>query len=439
MEQQTFFNNPDKMGGAPLALRMRPETLDEFVGQEDIIGKGRLLRTAIENDTLTSAIFYGPPGTGKTTLAHIIANTTKARFCQLNAVTSGVADIRKVIEEAKKQKQMFGKKTILFIDEIHRFNKSQQDALLPSVEDGTIVLIGATTENPFMEVIAPLVSRSRVFRLKPLADHHMAELINRALVSEKGLRPLNIMLDQDALGHIINTSNGDVRCALSTLEMAALYVRETEEDERRITLQMVEEAVQTRVLQYDKDGDNHYDTISAFIKSMRGSNPDAAVYWLAKMIAAGEDPKFIARRIIIQAAEDVGNADPHALLVAVAAARAVEFVGLPEAQIPLAQAAIYLACAPKSNASCEAIAAAMKDVKHGTVADVPLHLKSTAYKGTVRLGHGKGYKYPHDYPGNYVPQSYLPPHLQNKRYYVPTENGYEKTISQRLKVWRQEK
>lgn len=438
MIQQSLLQDPNKTHTVPLPVRMRPQTLDEFVGQENIVGKGRLLRTAIETDTLTSAIFYGPPGTGKTTLAHIIANTTKGRFHQLNAVTSGVADIRKVIDEAKKEKQMFGKKTILFIDEIHRFNKSQQDALLPSVEDGTIVLIGATTENPFIEVIAPLVSRSRVFRLKRLENHHIVELINRAMAcKERGLGHLNVALDQDALEHIVNTSNGDARLALSTLEVAALHASELDE-ERRITLEIVEEAVQTRALQYDKDGDNHYDTVSAFIKSMRGSDPDAAVYWLAKMLAAGEDPKFIARRIIIQAAEDIGNADPHALLVAVAAARAVEFVGLPEAQIPLAQAAIYLACAPKSNASYKAILAASEDVRHSPAAEVPNHLKDASYKGARRLGHGKGYKYPHDYHGNYVPQSYLPPHLQNKRYYIPTENGYEKTITQRLKVWRRE-
>lgn len=439
MIQQTLLQDLIKTDTMPLPMRMRPESLDEFVGQEDIVGKGRLLRTAIEADILTSAIFYGPPGTGKTTLARIIANTTKGRFCQLNAVTSGVADIRKVIDEAKKEKQMFGSKTILFVDEIHRFNKSQQDALLPSVEDGTIVLIGATTENPFIEVNAPLVSRSRVFRLKRLENHHIAEILNRALVDkEKGLGHLDVILEQDALDHIINTSNGDARSALSTLEVAALHANESD-GSKRITLQVVEEAVQTRALQYDKGGDNHYDTVSAFIKSMRGSDPDATVYWLAKMIAAGEDPKFIARRLIIQAAEDVGNADPHALLVAISAARAVEFVGLPEAQIPLAQAAIYLACAPKSNASYKAIAAASEDVKRSQTADVPTHLKDASYKGASRLGHGKGYKYPHDYPGHYVSQSYLPPHLQNKKYYVPSENGYEKTISQRLKVWRQGK
>lgn len=418
---------------APLAARMRPETLADFAGQEHLVGPGKLLRRVIETDRLSSMIFHGPPGTGKTTLARVIANTTKCAFEQLNAVTSGVADIRRVLQEAAERLGMYGKRTILFIDEIHRFNKSQQDALLPAVEDGTVIFVGATTENPFFEVNSPLISRARIFRLEPLSDEEMAEIARRALSDrERGLGNFRVDLGSDALAHLIRVADGDARSLLNAIELAVLSTEPDSGGVRHITLEIAADSIQSRALRYDKSGDNHYDTISAFIKSMRGSNPDAAVYWLARMISSGEDPRFIARRLVIHAAEDVGNADPQALLVATAAAQAVEFVGLPEAQIPLAQAAIYIAAAPKSNASCTAIHAAMQDVQNEKAMAVPAHLRDASYKGAERLGHGKGYLYPHDFPGHYVEQVYLPENVRDQVYYHPSGNGYEAVLKERL-------
>ena len=424
----------------PLAARMRPRTLDEFVGQDHIVGPGTLLRTAIERDDITSLIFWGPPGCGKSTLAGIIAERTSSNFENFSAVTSGVPEMRKVIARAAERRKFDSRKTILFVDEIHRFNKAQQDALLPHVEDGTILLIGATTENPYFEVNSPLISRSRVFQFKPLPDSAVRVLLERAVAdNERGLGSDNVEVEPDALDHIVDVAQGDARSALSALELA---VKATPPDEdagkKLVTIQIAEQAVQKRVLNYDKNGDNHYDTISAFIKSMRGSDPDAAVYWLARMLAAGEDPKFIARRLVIQAAEDVGNADPMALMVASAAAQAVQFVGLPEAQIPLAQATIYLACAPKSNASYVAINRANKDVLERKGPPVPKHLRDSGYPGAKILGHGKGYKYPHDFPGHYVKQEYLPPEAKSSIYYEPTDAGHEAKFRARLEKLRGE-
>jgi putative ATPase len=414
---------------SPLAMRMRPETLDEFVGQEDIIAPGKLLYRAIKADKLTSLIFFGPPGTGKTTLARIIANTTKSYFEQLNAVTSGVADIRRVVEEAKNRKGMYSQKTILFIDEIHRFNKSQQDALLPYVEDGTLILIGATTENPYYEVNDALISRSTIFRLNPLRDEDIKRIVEKCIRDEKkGLGTFNIDISNDAMEHIINIANGDARAALNAVELAALTTEKSSDGRIHIDLKTAEECIQRRAVNYDKKGENHYDTISAFIKSMRGSDPDAVMHYLAKMIYAGEDPKFIARRIVVCASEDVGNADPNALLVATAAANAVSMIGMPEARIILAQAALYIACAPKSNSSVVGIDKAMKDIESRRTGPVPLHLRNDAFKGARDWGYGVEYKYPHDYEGNYVEQQYLPEDLKDVRYYYPSENGYEKQM-----------
>ena len=421
----------------PLAARMRPRTLDEFVGQEHIVGPDKLLRRAIEADELGSAIFWGPPGCGKSSLAAIIANTTKSFFESYSAVTSGVADIRRVIKDATERRKLYEQKTILLIDEIHRFNKAQQDAFLPHVEKGTIVLIGATTENPYFEVNSPLISRSRIFRFEQLTNEQVEQIIRAALEdTERGLGDWNIVLDDQATEHLVNIANGDARTALNALEMAALTVPPDDEGKRVVTLEVAEEAIQHRALKYDKDGDNHYDVISAFIKSMRGSDPDAALYWLARMIAAGEDPRFIARRIVIQAAEDVGNADPMALTVATAAAHAVEYVGMPEAQIPLAQAAIYLACAPKSNSSYKGINRALKDVAEKRAEPVPIHLRDTNYRGAAKLGHGKDYKYPHGYPGNWVEQEYMPDGVKSRPYYEPSDNGHEAEIKARIENLR---
>jgi len=415
---------------APLAARMRPRNLEEFKGQDEIIGPGRLLRRAIEADRLRSLIFYGPPGTGKTTLARIIANTTSAVFESINAVTAGVADIRRLIAEARERYQLYQRKTILFIDEIHRFNKSQQDALLPAVEDGTILLIGATTENPLYEVNSPLISRSMIFRFTTLTKDALKQIIGKALSDgERGLGDYRVELDQSALEFLINKADGDARIALNALELAALTTKSDPDSGKIIlTLDILADCIQQRPIVYDRAGQNHYDTISAFIKSMRGSDPDAAVYYLARMISAGEDPKFIARRMIVHAAEDVGNADPRALLVAVAAAQALEMVGLPEAQIPMAQAAIYIATAPKSNASCEAIHQAMADVQNLENRNVPAHLRDSSHPGAAKLGDGVGYLYPHNYPEGIVNQDYLPANLLGKYYYQPTERGYEKEI-----------
>jgi len=427
----------DRQSRQPLAARMRPRKLDEVVGQEQIVGPGTALRTAIENDDLTSMIFWGPAGCGKSTLAAVIAEHTACNFENFSAVTSGIPEMRKVIQRSKELRSATGRRTILFVDEIHRFNKAQQDALLPHVEDGTVVLIGATTENPYFEVNSPLLSRSRLFRFEPLTNDHVKALLERALADdERGLGGQSIRIDEDALDHIVDVAGGDARNALNALELAAKVAPAGKDGVRTIDLKIAEQAIQKRVLKYDKNGDNHYDTISAFIKSMRGSDPDAAVYWLARMLAAGEDPKFIARRIVIQAAEDVGNADPMALVVATAAADAVQFVGLPEAQIPLAQAAIYLACAPKSNASYVAINRANEDVKERKAPPVPKHLRGTGYAGAKELGHGEGYLYPHSFPGHYVEQEYVPKDAKSGVYYEPTEHGHEAKFKRRLERLR---
>ncbi len=417
---------------SPLAARMRPETIEQFVGQEHIAGENKLLYRAIKADKLTSVIFYGPPGTGKTTLAQIIAKSTKSEFVQLNATTSGIKDIKAVIDEAKALIGMTGQKTILFIDEIHRFNKSQQDALLPHVEDGTVILVGATTENPYFEVNKALVSRSIIFQLKHLSKDNIKTLIQRTICDkEKGLAAFNIELTEEALDFLSDMANGDARSAYNALEIAALTTK-PKDGKIIIDLETAQECIQKRSLNYDKSGDNHYDVISAFIKSMRGSDPDAALYYLARMIYAGEDPRFIARRIVICASEDVGNADPHALMVAVAAAQTVDFIGLPECKIALAQAVSYVACAPKSNAAVIGIEAAMQDVSSVQISGVPVHLKDAHYPGAKQMGHGVGYKYSHDYPGHYVKQQYLPDELVGSVYYKPSENGVEKKIKENL-------
>jgi len=412
---------------------MRPRTLEEFVGQEHIVGPGKLLRRAIETDRLfSSIILWGPPGTGKTTLAMIIANTTKSHFSAISAVMAGVADIRRIIAAAKDRRGMYGQRTIVLVDEIHRFNKAQQDALLPHVEDGTIILIGSTTENPYFEVIAPLVSRSRVFQLRPLSEEELAIILRRALADEeRGYGKLKVEVDDEAMAHLVRVAGGDARIALNALELA-VETTEPKEGTIHIDLAIAEDSIQRRALVYDREA--HYNTVSAFIKSLRGSDPDAALYWLAKMIYAGEDPRFIARRMIIFASEDVGNADPQALVVATSAASALEWVGLPEAQYNLAQAAIYLATAPKSN-STGAYFKALADVEREGKVEVPDHLKD-ASRNSQALGHGAGYKYPHDYPGHYVPQQYLPDELASRHYYEPSEQGYEKVIKERLTRWR---
>lgn len=410
---------------APLALRMRPRSLEEFVGQEELVGEGTYLRRAIEEDRLATAIFWGPPGSGKTTLAAIIAGMTQAHFQQISAVASGVAELRRLIKEARERRAMHGRRTIVFIDEIHRFNKAQQDALLPAVEDGSIVLIGATTENPYFEVNPALVSRSKIFRLKPLSEGEVRTIVERALSDgERGLAGCNLIVEEAALEHIVHLSGGDARVALNTLEAAALLAKE-EEGVRRIDLHAAEEAAQRKALLYDKWGDAHYDTISAFIKSLRGSDPHAAVYWLARMLYAGEDPRFIARRMVIFASEDIGLADGNALLVAVAAAQAVDFVGLPECRLNLAHAALHLALAPKSNSATRAIAEADREVAEGRTPPVPTHLRDAHYPGAAALGHGKGYLYPHDFPGSYVEQSYLPSELEGREYYRASGSGEE--------------
>lgn len=422
---------------APLAARMRPRTLDEFVGQQHLVGPGRVLRHAIERDELSSLILYGPPGTGKTSLAHVIAQATRSEVEHVNAVTAGVADLKRVIARAQERQALYGTRTILFIDEIHRFNKAQQDVLLPHVESGTLILIGATTENPFFEVNSTLVSRSRVLRLEPLRDEEIQTILTRALADDdRGLGQFRARVDQDALAHLVMISNGDARAALNALEMAAITTPPDADGGRHVTMQAIEEVTQRRALVYDREGDAHYDHISAFIKSMRGSDPDAAVYWLARMLAAGEDPRYIARRMVIHAAEDVGIADPMALVVATSAAHAVEYVGLPEAQIPMAEAAIYIASAPKSNAVVRAIGAAMSDVEARRADPVPVHLRDASHPQAVRhLGHGQGYKYAHDYPEGFVPQEYLPESVAGRIYYDPTPHGFEAEVRRRLRTW----
>ncbi len=413
---------------APLASRLRPVTLDEVVGQQHIIGKDRLLYRAIKADKLSSVIFYGPPGTGKTTLAKVIANTTSASFTQINATVAGKKDMEAVVQQAKESLGMYQKKTILFVDEIHRFNKGQQDYLLPFVEDGTLILIGATTENPYFEVNSALISRSSIFELYPLDKEDIKTILRRAVCdTEKGMGSYEAKIDEDALEFLADISGGDARNALNAVELGILTTNRSGDGRIHITLEVASECIQKRVVRYDKTGDSHYDTISAFIKSMRGSDPDAAVYYLAKMLYAGEDIKFIARRIMICASEDVGNADPMALTVAVSAAQAVERIGMPEAQIILSQAVLYVATAPKSNSACNAVFAALENVRsHKTT--VPAHLQDAHYKGAQKLGHGIGYQYAHDYPNHFVKQQYLPDEIRDARFYEPGMNGYEKEI-----------
>ncbi|CAN5718570.1 replication-associated recombination protein A [soil metagenome] len=419
---------------APLATRMRPRSIDEYVGQQHILGPGKLLRRAIEADRISSILLYGPPGTGKTSLAQVIAASTQSRFERLSGVESNVADIRRVVASAANRIQNGAGKTILFIDEIHRFNKAQQDVLLPDVESGLLRLIGATTHNPFFYVNSPLVSRSQIFQLEPLAIDDLLGLMRRAVADpERGLGERKVILDENAARHLATISDGDARKCLNALEIAALTTTAAVDGSVHITLSVAEESIQRKAIVYDGDGDAHYDTISAFIKSLRGSDPDAALYWLAKMLHAGEDFRFIARRLIICASEDVGMADSQALILATSAQHAVEFVGLPEAQLILAHATVYIATAPKSNRTTVAIGKASTEVKEGRTLAVPVHLRDGHYKGSKRLGHGEGYKYSHDYEGSYVPQAYLP---EGRVFYEPTENGQEKRIKERLDYWR---
>ncbi len=438
MDLFDYMRETNKEKESPLASRMRPTTLDEVVGQQHIIGKDKLLYRAIKADKLSSVIFYGPPGTGKTTLAKVIANTTSAEFKQINATVAGKKDMEEVVKEAKDLQGMYGRKTILFIDEIHRFNKGQQDYLLPFVEDGTVILIGATTENPYFEVNSALISRSSIFELKPLEKEDIKVLLRRAVEdTRKGMGSFHAQIDEDALDFLADMAGGDARNALNAIELGILTTDRSEDGIIHITVEVASECIQKRVVNYDKRGDNHYDIISAFIKSMRGSDPDAAVYYLAKMLYAGEDIKFIARRIMICAAEDVGNADPMALTVAVSAAQAAERIGMPESQIILSQAVTYVACAPKSNAACNAIFAANEAVKKYRTT-VPVHLQDAHYKGAAKLGHGTGYKYAHDYPNHYVKQQYLPDEIKDARFYEPGDLGYEKTMGEYLKKIREE-
>ena len=421
---------------APLAARMRPHSFDEFVGQDHIVGPGTVLRRSIEADQLPSLILWGPPGTGKTTLANVIATLTKSHFERMSAVTSGVADLRRVAAEAKERLGMYGTRTVLFIDEIHRFNKAQQDVVLPHVEDGTLVLIGATTENPSFEVVSPLLSRARVYALKALMDEHVKEIVLKAAADEdKGLGLLNVRFDDDALDELVTLANGDARSALNALEMVASATPKDESGGRLITSEIVEDAMQQRSLLYDKSGDQHYDTISAFIKSIRGSDPDAAVYYLARMIESGETPLFIARRLVILASEDIGMADPNALPIAVAAQQAVHFLGMPEGRIPLAEATVYLATAPKSNASYMALNRATEDVQRTRNDPVPMHLRNAPTGLMKEMGYGEGYKYSHDYEGHFAPMQNLPESLKGRRYYQPGDQGYERGVAERLKKW----
>lgn len=424
---------------SPLAARLRPVTLEEVVGQQHIIGKDKLLYRAIKADKISSIIFYGPPGTGKTTLAKVIANSTSAEFTQINATVAGKKDMEEVVKQAKELQGMYGKKTILFIDEIHRFNKGQQDYLLPFVEDGTLVLIGATTENPYFEVNGALLSRSIIFELKPLEQEDIKELVRRAVYDkEKGMGAYDAVIEEDALEFLADIAGGDARHALNAVELGIMTTERSADGKIHITLAVAGECIQKRVVKYDKSGDNHYDTVSAFIKSMRGSDPDAAVYYLAKMLYAGESVTFIARRIMICASEDVGNADPQALQVAVSASLAVERVGMPEAQIILSQAAAYIACAPKSNAAVCAIDAAMKTVGETGNLPIPPHLQDAHYKGAAKLGHGIGYQYAHNFKNNYVAQQYLPYELSGREFYTPSGNGYEVKIREHMKRIKKE-
>ena len=437
MDLFDYMRMERKKQESPLAVRMRPRTLDEVVGQSHIIGKDRLLYRAIQADKISSLIFYGPPGTGKTTLAKVIANTTSAQFVQMNATTSGKKDMEQAVSQAKDMLGMYGKRTILFIDEIHRFNKAQQDYLLPYVEDGTIILIGATTENPYFEVNSALLSRSKIFHLEPLSTEEIAGLIRIAVSdAERGMGAYGAVITDEAVSFIAEMAGGDARAALNAVELGVMTTEPDEEGKIVIDLDVAQECIQRKAVNYDKSGDNHYDVISAFIKSMRGTDPDAAVFYLARMLDAGEDPKFIARRIMICASEDVGNADPQALQVAVAASLAVERVGLPEGRIILSQAASYVASAPKSNACIMAIDKAQEMVKRADTGQVPPYLRDAHYGGARDLGHGIGYRYAHDYPEHYVKQQYLPDAIRDERFYIPTENGYEKKIKMHLEHLR---
>lgn len=439
MDLFEYMRNTHMEKESPLADRMRPRTLDEVMGQEHIIGRDKLLYRAIQADKVSSVIFYGPPGTGKTTLARVIANTTSAEFTQINATAAGKKDMEEVVAKARELQGMYGRRTILFIDEIHRFNKGQQDYLLPFVEDGTLILIGATTENPYFEVNGALISRSIIFELRPIPAQAVKELLRKAVYDrDRGMGSYNAVIDEDALDFLAELSGGDARHALNAVELGIMTTQRSQDGQIHITLQVAQECIQKRVMRYDKDGDNHYDTISAFIKSMRGSDPDAAVYYLARMLYAGESVTFIARRIMICASEDVGNADPMAMVVAVNASLAAERVGMPEAQIILAQAASYVACAPKSNAACEAIFSAAREVEQSGDLPIPAHLQDAHYKGAAKLGHGTGYKYAHDYPNHYVQQQYLPYELSGREFYQPSGNGYEQKIREHMRRIRQE-
>ncbi len=430
----------EKRKEAPLAARMRPSTFVEFAGQEHLVGEGRVLRKAIESGKLPSIVLWGPPGSGKTTLAYIIASTTDSHFSPISAVSAGVADLRRIIEEARERRKLHQQKTILFIDEIHRFNKAQQDAILPFVEDGTITLIGATTENPSFEVTSPLLSRCQVLTLNALGDKEIGEIIMRAMKDgDNGLGGLNVELEPEAMDHLVKMSKGDARIALNALEMAALTTPPNAKGKRLIPLPTIEEAIQHPALRYDRAGDQHYDLISALHKSIRGSDPDASLYWLARMLEAGEDPLFIARRLVRAASEDIGMADPQALVVAMAAQQAVHFIGMPEGNLALAEAAVYLATAPKSNSLYEAYSKVQDEIKRGADDSVPLHLRNPVTPLMKQVGYGKGYKYAHDYPGHFVEQQNLPESLQGKQFYYPGEQGYEKQVSAQLRAWWQGK
>ncbi len=432
-----FTSSENLIKDSPLAARMRPQTLEEYVGQKHILGEGKLLTRAIGSDRVSSIILYGPPGSGKTTLALCISQKTQSHFERINAVSSNVDEMRKIIAGAQQRRSMSGRKTLLFIDEIHRFNKAQQDVLMPDIEEGNIILIGATVFNPFFALVSPLLSRSLVFELEALTKEDILTVLHRALIDkEKGIGFLNIDAKEDALEFLANICDGDARKALNTLEIAALTTPKNAKGQIVLNIQTIEESIQKKQVQYDASGDEHYDTISAFIKSMRGSDPDATLYWMAKMIYAGEDPRFISRRIVICASEDVGNADPQALVLATSAMQATEFVGLPEARIILAQAAVYVACAPKSNAVYLGIDKALDEVKTKKIASVPKHLKDAHYKGAHKLGHGEGYKYAHDYPNHYVFQEYMP--IQ-ATFYEPTNQGYEAKIKERFKKLKEDK
>lgn len=434
-----YMRDSDMEKEAPLAARMRPRTLEEVVGQEHIVGRDKLLYRAIKADRISSVIFYGPPGTGKTTLAKVIAGSTSAGFTQINATVAGKKDMEEVVQRARETQGMYGKRTILFIDEIHRFNKAQQDYLLPFVEDGTVILIGATTENPYFEVNGALLSRSLIFELKPIPMEAVRELLKKAVYDrDRGMGAYDAVIEEDALDFLADISGGDARHALNAIELGIMSTARGEDGKIRITLEVAQECIQKKAVRYDKGGDNHYDTISAFIKSMRGSDPDAAVYYLARMLYGGESVAFIARRIMICASEDVGNADPRALEVAVSASLAVERIGMPEAQIILSQAAAYVACAPKSNAACAAVFAAMEEVGRSGNLPIPAHLQDAHYKGAAKLGRGTGYKYAHEYPNNYVKQQYLPYELDGKEFYRPSGNGYEVKIREHMQRIRRE-